>query len=464
MSDYYRYPPEPDFPQERVLSRELVSTESPSLTLRPYQAEARRAFDRGLRRQLRVWHRRAGKDIEALDLAGREMQRNPGNYWHLYPTHTQARRSIWNGIDPRARVKFLDRAFPQELRKSTLKQDMTIEYKNGSIWQLCGSDRYDSLVGANPAGVVVSEWALCDPRAWDYIRPILRENGGWIIFITTLRGKNHAYRMMQKLRDHPDWYVDVRTVDDTTDINGKPILSPADIEAERSEGMSEAMIRQEYYCDPIASLPGAIYGKSFDSLVEMQRLGNFPYDSSRPVIAAWSLENHDQYTATFWQSRGSASTLVGCASYPFESLGDCIDQAKHELPWRYIARHIIPPATPAEVVEAFENRGEITDAAPELETPYSTTREQLATFYIDNEPRSWTDNEPNNENVVDSLLGYRFSPARAGQSFTNEPVNSWEKHYARSVEVFATHRASEPLEVGGWHNAPSTEAHDSRVI
>src|SRR3954453_16142800 len=64
---------------------------------------------------------------------------------------------------------------------------MLIETVNGSIWQMAGSDNFDSLVGSNPVGVVFSEWALSHPDAWECLRPILVENEGWALFIYPAR-------------------------------------------------------------------------------------------------------------------------------------------------------------------------------------------------------------------------------------------------------------------------------------
>ena len=48
---------------------------------------------------------------------------------------------------------------------------MLIRFKNGSTWQVVGSDNYDRLVGTPPAGIVFSEWALAEPAAWAYFAP-----------------------------------------------------------------------------------------------------------------------------------------------------------------------------------------------------------------------------------------------------------------------------------------------------
>lgn len=434
------------------------------LELRPYQRTPREKFRQGIRRQMWIWHRRAGKDISGLDLVAEEAEQNIGTYWHLYPTHVQAKRAMWNGIDARAQVRFLERAFPQAIRANTLKADMQIELKNGSMYQLCGTDRYDALVGSNVLGVLFSEFALCDPRAWDYIRPILRENNGWVAFITTYRGRNHAYRMAQRVKNLPGWYVDVRTIEDTTDNDGRRIITDEDIAAERAEGMSEALIQQEYFCNPVAAREGAVYGRAVERLISAGRSGNFGYDSSRPVFAAWSIENADEYTVTFWQQDGTAARVIGSKSYQFEALSDCIQDAQHRFPWRYISRHVLPHGTPAENIDAFERHSAIVELAPELDDVYSVTRDQLATTWIDDAPRAWCDEEPNNERLIDALNGYRFSKSSAGQSYTNRAVNSWESRYARSLEVLAAYRHAEPDNAGGWYPPPSRANQDRAVI
>jgi phage terminase large subunit len=63
--------------------------------------------------------------------------------------------------------RIIDQAFPKEIRTRTIDNSMTIHLKNGSIWQCVGSDNYNSLVGSNPVGIVMSEYSIADPAAWD---------------------------------------------------------------------------------------------------------------------------------------------------------------------------------------------------------------------------------------------------------------------------------------------------------
>lgn len=235
---------------------------------RNYQRAALDAFDSGTKRLLLVWHRRAGKDRFGLELIRSEADKRVGSYWHLYPLHVQAERAIWNGVDPETKTRLLDLVFPPVMRVDEQPSKMFMRFRNGSTYQLLGSDKYDRLVGSNVLGVLFSEWALCDPHAWPYIMPILVENGGWAAFITTYRGRNHAYQMAKMLAKNPDWYVDVRAIDTTQRADGTPVVAPRDVQSERdsllaihkSPARVDAILQEEFYCNPMASSPGSIYG------------------------------------------------------------------------------------------------------------------------------------------------------------------------------------------------------------
>lgn len=230
---------------------------------RPHQRLLYNSFGHGkaFKRGAAVWHRRAGKDSCALNLTARDMFKRVGTYWHLFPEQTQARRAVWNGIDRDGR-RIIDQFLPPEVRKRKSDQEMLIEAANGSIWQMAGSDNFDSLVGSNPIGVVFSEWSLANPEAWEYIRPILVENDGWALFIYTPRGRNHGYATYMRALDAADWFAQRLTVDDTG------LVTPEQIDAERQVGMSDAKIRQEFYCSFEAESDEQLIG--FDLVIDAQ--------------------------------------------------------------------------------------------------------------------------------------------------------------------------------------------------
>jgi intein/homing endonuclease len=150
---------------------------------RPYQEESYRAFFiEGKRFSIDIWHRRAGKSISALNqLLGAALMR-VGNYLHLFPELKQAREAIWNGIDKHGN-RYIDYIPKQLIKGKPNNTEMRVTLLNGSTIKLGGSDRYDSLMGSNPIGIIFDEYSLQNPFAWHYLSPILTENGGWAKFI-----------------------------------------------------------------------------------------------------------------------------------------------------------------------------------------------------------------------------------------------------------------------------------------
>lgn len=422
---------------------------------RPYQLEPMNAIRQGIRRVLAIWHRRGGKDRTTLQLEADEMREHVGNYWHLYPKLTQAKKAIWNGVDPATGQRFIDELFPLEHRDYTNEQDMFIRMDNGSTWQLAGSDNYDRLVGSNVLGCGFSEWALSDPAAWEYIRPILAENGGWAFFNSTYRGRNHCYQMAKALADNPDWFISVRGAQQggkfiypelrtTTREDGSPVISYEAIAKEVRDGMSEALARQEFYCDPMAAQPGAMYGATMQTLLE-QRSGRHLHDATYPVYAAWNLDNApSNYSVVFFQERGGNElAVIGSRSWMFEPLHNCFADLA-TFPWR-AARDLIMFDKEGVWASLFDSH----QRKPELVFPLdqgrvsAITNAMLTRTHIDTMPRSYAGKgiATNNELLVDSLLGYRVRALETGterENFDHKPLVTYERYLAGAAELFAT--------------------------
>lgn len=261
---------------------------------RSHQLNLWRYLEGGGRRAAAVWHRRAGKDSTALNWTATAAHERIGAYWHMLPEQAQARKVIWDGIDREGR-RMIDQAFPREIRAATNKQEMKLELKCGSIWQCVGSDNYNSLVGGNPVGVVFSEWSIADPSAWDFIRPILAENGGWALFIYTARGRNHGASLYEMALGNPSWFAEKLTVDDTG------IIPPEAIEEERLAGMPDEMVDQEFYCSFEAALVGSYYGKLIAQAEQEDRITSVPYEPTVPVQTWWDIGYGDATAIWFVQ-------------------------------------------------------------------------------------------------------------------------------------------------------------------
>jgi hypothetical protein len=248
-------------------------------------------MQQGGKRSALCWHRRAGKDSFAINYLATAAMQKVGVYWHMLPSATQARKVIWNGVDRFGR-KVIDQAVPKEIRVKKRDDEMWIELVNGSIIQLVGSDNFDSLVGANPIGVVFSEYAIANPLAWSYIRPMLAENGGWAIFISTPRGHNHFYRLFTNNEDAPNWFCELRDITQTFREDGTPIISKEVLDEERREGMEESLLQQEYFCSWEGGLQGAYFTDEVND-IRTNRFGHYPYDNT-PTLTAWDIGFRDK--------------------------------------------------------------------------------------------------------------------------------------------------------------------------
>jgi len=277
-------------------------------TPRPYQIDLYNCLPNGYKRGVVVFHRRAGKDKTLINIIAREMLKTKGTYYYFFPTYTQAKKVIWNGMD-RDGFKFLDH-IPQEIRIRTNDSEMLIEIKNGSIFQLIGSDDYDKIVGTNPIGCVFSEYALQNPAAWEYIRPILTENKGWALFASTPRGENHFYDLYEMAKNNKDWFCQKLTIDDTRDDLGNPIITKKQIDAERRDGMSEEMILQEFYCNFSASAIGSYYGSQLRLAEQEGRIANVPHETGLPVETWWDLGMRHSTPIWFSQTIGKEIRLI----------------------------------------------------------------------------------------------------------------------------------------------------------
>lgn len=278
---------------------------------RPQQMEAWGQLEAGCLRLALAWHRRYGKDEISLHWAAVSAMQRVGVYWHMLPEASQARKAIWEAVNPRTGRRRIDDAFPRAIRDKTRENEMWIRFKNGSTWQVVGSNNFDSLVGSPPVGVVFSEYALANPRAWDILRPILTDNGGWSIFISTIRGRNHHYKLVEYAKRTPGWFGQTLTVEDTGAIPLEAIeRERQEMAATRGQEEADAIIAQEYYCDATASIPGAYYGNLLTRAEKDGRIGDYPWLPSEQCGTAWDLGHGDNTVVWVYQQPASGKVRI----------------------------------------------------------------------------------------------------------------------------------------------------------
>ena len=287
---------------------------------RPDQRPLWDYFEDGGFNAVEIAHRRFGKDDIGLHMTAVKAHERIGTYWHMLPEYSQARKAIWTAVNPRTGKVRIDEAFPPEIRAQVKEQEMFIKFKCGSTWQLVGSDSYNSLVGSPPIGVVHSEFALADPRARLFLSPILAENKGWQLFITTPRGNNHAMQLYDYAKVTPGWFAELLTVDDTTRILGEwglpPVFSKEILEQEHQNFIStfhdegEMLYQQEYFCSRECMIYGSYYAKQIAQARKDGRICSVPWTAGHAVNTFWDLGMNDAMAIWFIQPIGREFRVI----------------------------------------------------------------------------------------------------------------------------------------------------------
>ena len=302
------------------------------ITLRPYQAKLRDYLDGGGLRAVEVWHRRAGKDVAALVSVYRQACQRVGLYYYCLPSIAQAKKVVWHaklGGQP-----LLDAVIPKDAVESRHETDLRIHLKNGSIIWFVGSDNVDRLVGTAPVGLVFSEFALAREQGWQLLRPVLQENHGWAVFVSTPRGRGHLHRIYEVARSDPAWACDLLTIHDTK------ALPPEILEEERRSGMPAALVNQEYLVSFDAAQVGSVYGDLLETLATRGGVTSWDVTEAKDVFTSWDLGMSDATAIWFWRVDGDRVDVLDYLEGNGKPLSHYID-AVQAKPYKY-RTHFLP--------------------------------------------------------------------------------------------------------------------------
>lgn len=402
---------------------------------RPYQREAWRYLEQGGKRAYIIAHRRWGKDDLSLHWTACAVLQRVGNYWHMLPEASQARKAIWDAINPHTGKRRIDEAFPPAIRKRTIDNEMKIEFVNGSIWQVLGSDNYNSYVGSPPVGIIFSEWPIADPMAWAYVMPILEENSGWAIFIGTPRGRNHGARFYSMAQDAEGWLALKQTASETGVFTADQLNRiKLEMIAQYGQDEGESNFEQEYNCSFDSALPGAYYGKEMNAAETEGRISNVPYNSDAEVFAVFDLGHGDSTAISFVQIVG----MQPCIFDYHESSGqDVAFYAKLLRDKPYSVRRLILPHDGANshlegksCEQQFKAFGFDVTVLPrgDLDQDIKTTRAFIK--------RAWFD-KTRCERLVDCLRSYHREWDEKNKIFKPTPKHDWASHGADSFRYVA---------------------------
>jgi phage terminase large subunit len=388
------------------------------------------------KRLMLFWHRRSGKDDICLHFSAVDAMQHVIGIWHMLPSAEQARKAIWNAVNPKTGLRRIDEVFPVEMRETTRDQDMFIRFVNGSTWQAVGSDNFNSLVGSPPGGVVFSEFALSDPRAWAYIRPILAENNGWAMFNTTSRGKNHAYRMLQGAKDDTSWFTQILPATETDVFTTEQLTrEKSELCREYGDDVGLAMFNQEYLCSFEEAVVGAIYAPEMQSAFEEKRLTKVVYEREIPVFTFWDIGIGDSTAIWLMQQIGREIHLIDYIEDSGKDIAFYVNELNKRpyvydedwLPHDAQARELGTGKSIEEMLRQFNRRVKITPRLT-VEEGINAARMLLS--------RCWFDVDKCSKGI-DAMQNYRRDYVEKMRELRANPVHDWSSHGADAFRYLA---------------------------
>lgn len=451
---------------------------------RDYQKKAWNYWvrDGGLHAEL-VWHRRSGKDEIALHGTAIKAHQRVANYWHMLPLANQVRKAIWEAVNPRTGKRRIDEAFPNEICDTKRDQDMLIRFKNGSTWQCLGSDNYQGAIGSTPAGIVYSEWAQANPSSRGYLRPILAENSGWQLYITTPRGKNHAHRTFNSARRSDSAFAQLLTAKDTDVFTDDQLA----IELQEyidtyGKDMGVALFDQEYFCSFEAAILGAIWGGELARVTKEGRYTVAPHNPDYPVFTAWDIGRTDATAIWFYQVIANQVIIIDFVQdtlkdpdfYCSQVLGKRVQidlikddvvvsyhgdekDAVHRQAYEY-ERHWLPHDARA---KTFAAKGK--SIQQQLNAVFTWKKvgivPNLSRIDGINAARAMLrvavfNDSPEVEQGFEAIKQYRYEWDDDAKKFRDNPIHDWTSHPSDALRMMAV----------AWKHAPTSEPIENKPI
>lgn len=245
-----------------------------------------------------VCHRRAGKTVACvaeLILRALYSRRPRAKFAYIGPYRQQAKETAWEYL------KDMSAGF---IKGQPRESELRIRLPNDSTITIYGADNPNSFRGLYFDGVVVDEYGDIRPTLWnEVLLPTLLDRNGWAVFLGTVKGKNHFYRMYEKAQHDSEWFSIMLKASQSG------ILSNRAMRLAKRE-MTDESWQQEMECDWNAAVPGTYYAKIIAEIETKGQIGNFPHNPALPVYAAADIGFTDSTAFWFWQVDENGPVLI----------------------------------------------------------------------------------------------------------------------------------------------------------
>jgi len=314
-------------------------------------------------------------------------------------------------------------------------------------------------------GLFFSEYAISNPNSWAYLRPIVEENGGWALFNSTVRGRNHFYGMCERLAKHsPDWFYSHLSYRECGVFTDEQIEKERrEIARERGDDEAAVLIAQEYMSLWDAGFPGAFYARHMLEARLQGRVDHYPYDPRLPVFTAWDIGKTD--ACVVWFAQIGQNGVPRIIDY-LEGSGVDLDWFTKRMlakPYTY-AEHIWPHDAAQErfgMAENLQQQAEklglrgirilpVADIQPGIQATRAFIR--MCTFNthplpcpVDEESQAEADDRM--ERGLSAIASYHRKWNEASQRYDDKPYHDWSSNPADALRYLAVGRRE-------WYDHP----------
>ena len=395
-----------------------------------------------------VCHRRFGKTVcminHLIRSALMSKLKNP-RFAYIAPTFKQAKSIAWDYM----------KQFTAKIPNTKFNEtELRVDLPNGSRITLLGAENSDGLRGIYLDGCVIDEYANIDGKLFaEIIRPALSDRKGYCVFIGTPAGmNNNFYDLYQHANGAEDWFNYKAKASDTKIVDQEELEKAKEV-------MGEKKYLQEFECDWIANIEGAIYGEEVAKIEDKNQIARVPYDPTLPVSTAWDLGVADHSSIIFFQQKGTGIQIIDYHEERGHGLPHYI-QMLNEKPYVY-KDHYAPHDID---VQEFGNGKTRREIAYQLGVRFKVVPKlpveegiHAVTMLL---PRCWIDVD-HCKNLIDALRHYHRKYIDKNRMFRSKPVHDWSSHACDAMRYLAVGLQ----ELNTRQNAPQSVADNNyRII
>ena len=220
----------------------------------PLTEPQKQIFNDPARFRVAVCGRRFGKSFLAIWELARAARYPNQRVLYVAPNYRQAKSIIFDPL--------YEQLAKRNWIKKVNQSELTFTLINGSTIELRSADAGDSMRGLSGSFAVMDECAFYDKSIWtDVVRPLLSDQEGGCLFITTPQGQNWVY----------DLYLNAESLDDWssyqyTTLDGGQV-SAEEVEAAKRD-LDEVSFKTEYLADFTSTSRTVFY--AFDKKVNVK--------------------------------------------------------------------------------------------------------------------------------------------------------------------------------------------------